>query len=434
MQIVQEICLPDRAITFVCGKEENPWAFVVKTDDAVRSCGRYWNYRQVLSMIEAGWVVPAVDGVSAIHLRRFYRLKGLKRNRTLLYNLWATQYRKGTDNRDKIFAIRGLCSDLNPEDIPPDYSFATERVYSETAALILNKYQQVNILGACQLAGRNIEKLPSWAPDWTIDPIYRPIRPFLNWGNEGEEGNLYHAATGKNSLAKIQISIDLTTLTLRGLIISRILALGARIGNETGKDMTPAGWESFRSWWPLAKHHTPPFTKTPSGYEEPRLEKFWRTIIADTCDGKKARASDQGLQFFSWMKRLDPGGFEGEASMAESSSDDVQDSSSYMANFQQATTNRRFFVTENGRMGLAPLDSEPADLVCLIVKSPVPFILRPCRRDIDASSSSSSSPHSLEPNSKQLEEGFVLVGECYCHGMMEGEELMPPLLRDLILM
>lgn len=384
-------------------------------------------------MIEAGWEMPAVDRVSAIHLRRFYRVKGLERNRTLLYNLWATQHRKGTDNRDKIFAIRGLCSDLNPEDIPPDYSFSTERVYSETAAFILNKYQQVNILGACQLAGRNIEKLPSWAPDWTIDPIYRPIRPFLNWGNEGEEGYLYHAATGLNSLAKIQISIDLTTLTLRGLIFSRVQALGARIGNETGKDMTPANWASLRSWWPLAKHHTPPFTKTPSGYAEPRLENFWRTIIADTSNGKKARESEQGLQFFSWMKRLDPGGFEGEVSMAESSSDEVQDYSSYIANFQQATTNRRFFVTENGRMGLGPLDSEPGDLVCLIVKSSVPFILRPCRRDIDISSSSSSSSIGLEPKSNQLEEYYVLVGECYCHGMMEGEELIPPLLRDLIL-
>lgn len=382
--------------------------------------------------------MPAVDRVSAIHLRRFYRVKELKKNRTLLYNLWATQHRKGTDNRDKIFAIRGLCSDLNPEDIPPDYSLSTERVYSETAAFILNKYQQVNILGACQLAGRNIEKLPSWAPDWTIDPIYRPIRPLLNWGNEGEEGFLYHAATGHDSLAKIQLSIDLTTLTLRGLIFSRVLALGAHIGNETGKDMTPANWASFRSsWWPLAKNHTPPFTKAPSGYEEPRLEKFWRTIIADNCNGKRARGSEQGLQFFSWMKRLDPGGFEGEVSMAESSSDEVQDYSSYIASFQQATTNRRFFVTENGRMGLAPLDSEPGDLVCLIVKSSVPFILRPCRiGDIDTSSSSSSSARlsqDSKSNNQQLEESFELVGECYCHGMMAGEELLPQLLRDLIL-
>lgn len=313
-------------------------------------------------MIEAGWEMPAVDGISAILLRRFYRVKGLERNRTLLYNLWATQYRKGTDDRDKVFAIRGLCSNLDPEDISPDYSFTIVRVYSETAAFILNKYQQIKILGTCQLAGRNIERLPSWAPDWTIDPIRRPIRSFLNWGNERGEGNLYNAATGQNSLAKIQISIDLTTLTPRGLIFSHILALGTRIGNEADKDMTPAGWASLKPWWPLAKTNTPPSTETPSGYDELRLEKFWRTIIANSCNGEKARASEQGLQFFSWMKRFDPYGFGSGASMA-GYSPDVQDCSSYMANFQQATTNRRFFVTENGRMGLAPLDSEPGDLV-----------------------------------------------------------------------
>lgn len=227
----------------------------------------------------------------------------------------------------RVFAIRGLCSDLGPEDIPPDYSFTTVRIYSETAAFILNKYQQIKILGACQLAGRNIKRLPSWAPDWTIDPIYRPIRSFMNWGNEGEEEKLYHAATCQESLAKIQISTDLTTLTLRGLIFSHILALGTRIRNEAGKDMTPAGWGSLKSWWPLAKTNTPSSTKTPSGYEEPRLEKFWRTIIANNCNGKKARASEQGLQFLSWMKRFDPDGFEGEASMA-GPSPDVQDCSS----------------------------------------------------------------------------------------------------------
>lgn len=330
----------------------------------------------------------------------------------------------------RVFAIRGLCSDLGPEDIPPDYSFTTVRIYSETAAFILNKYQQIKILGACQLAGRNIKRLPSWAPDWTIDPIYRPIRSFMNWGNEGEEEKLYHAATCQESLAKIQISTDLTTLTLRGLIFSHILALGTRIRNEAGKDMTPAGWGSLKSWWPLAKTNTPSSTKTPSGYEEPRLEQFWRTIIANNCNGKKARASEQGLQFLSWMKRFDPDGFEGEASMA-GPSPDVQDCSSYMANFQQASTNRRFFVTENGRMGLAPLDSGPGDLVCLLLGSPVPFILRPCRRDIDTASS--SPPHALEPKPQQPEECFVLLGECYCHGTMEGDELKPPLLRDFIL-
>lgn len=111
------------------------------------------------------------------------------------------------------------------------------------------------------------------------------------------------------------------------------------------------------------------------------------------------------------MKGFDPCGFEDEASMA-GYSPDVQDCTSYMASFQQATTHRRFFVTENGRMGLAPLDSEPGDLVCLILGSPVPFILRPCRRDIDPASSSSSSPHALEPKPHQPEECFVLVGEC----------------------
>ena len=48
-------------------------------------------------------------------------------------------------------------------------------------------------------------------------------------------------------------------------------------------------------------------------------------------------------------------------------------------------------------MGLGPRLTEPGDLVCVLLGSQVPFVLR------------------------QVYGCYVLVGECYCHEIMDGE-------------
>jgi hypothetical protein len=60
---------------------------------------------------------------------------------------------------------------------------------------------------------------------------------------------------------------------------------------------------------------------------------------------------------------------------------------------------RGFFVTKRGYLTLAPRYTKPGDLVCLIFGAEVPFVLR---------------PDGLR---------YRLVGECYVHGMMDGEGL-----------
>jgi len=63
----------------------------------------------------------------------------------------------------------------------------------------------------------------------------------------------------------------------------------------------------------------------------------------------------------------------------------------------RAITGRKFFVTENGRMGLGPDDMSPGDEVFCLAGSPVPYVLT------------------------AFGEEHRLVGECYVHGIMDGE-------------
>jgi hypothetical protein len=61
------------------------------------------------------------------------------------------------------------------------------------------------------------------------------------------------------------------------------------------------------------------------------------------------------------------------------------------------STHRRLFVTDNGYVGLAPMRTRENDIVCVLYGCSVPVVLR--------------------------EEGdeYVFIGECFVHGLMDGE-------------
>jgi len=71
----------------------------------------------------------------------------------------------------------------------------------------------------------------------------------------------------------------------------------------------------------------------------------------------------------------------------------------YRLQFKWATARRRFFTTQNGYFGLAPEDACANDIVCIIGGAQTPYILR-------------------EHNGC-----YQVIGECYVHGLMDGEAL-----------
>jgi hypothetical protein len=62
---------------------------------------------------------------------------------------------------------------------------------------------------------------------------------------------------------------------------------------------------------------------------------------------------------------------------------------------------RKYFVTSQGYMGIGPSFMQPGDKVCLLFGGATPYIIR----------STSSSDE------------FLFVGECYIHGLMDGEAI-----------
>lgn len=76
------------------------------------------------------------------------------------------------------------------------------------------------------------------------------------------------------------------------------------------------------------------------------------------------------------------------------------------------TAGRNFIITSKGYFGLAPLKSRPGDDVCVLEGGTTPFVLR-------AVQDSELGQYGMTP--KERQRVFKLVGECYVHGVSDGE-------------
>ncbi|RFU78969.1 hypothetical protein TARUN_3273 [Trichoderma arundinaceum] len=72
------------------------------------------------------------------------------------------------------------------------------------------------------------------------------------------------------------------------------------------------------------------------------------------------------------------------------------------AGIEKYALGRRFFITKKGYFGLGPQKSEPGDRIVVLFGSGVPFVLRKCTTVAGKGA-------------------WRIVGECYVHGIMQGE-------------
>ncbi|KAI0161714.1 hypothetical protein GGR52DRAFT_137006 [Hypoxylon sp. FL1284] len=79
----------------------------------------------------------------------------------------------------------------------------------------------------------------------------------------------------------------------------------------------------------------------------------------------------------------------------------------FVPHVMKATALRRFFISRQGYIGLAPLGTEVGDLVCVLAGGRAPFIVRPVQQ--------SEGDH--QATSKAV---CRLLGDSYVHGLMDG--------------
>jgi hypothetical protein len=320
-----------------------------------------------------------------------------KKVATLLRNVWRHRQRDCSDPKDRIFAFLGISIDRGKAP-RPDYKESEERVFEEYAAYFIKDERSLRILSLCTLDTRHRE-IPSWVPDWTIEATAGPSHPLTQWYNPnahkfsacGGHPYVVQYSSDGNSL---HVSPDMKVLRAKGIQCLTISLLGDTLQDENANpgSVSAEMWQRLRTWLSLIEQHVAdPY---PTG--ESRSEATWRTILANVSSaGHLAQSDVEGLGFDLWS-RIPQSNQELRSPTAQ------QAMIQFMGAASSATYKRRLFFTQEGYIGLAPKGARVGDQIYLLFGAEVPYVLRRKGDDLQT---------------------FEVVGECYCHGIMEGEML-----------
>jgi hypothetical protein len=254
----------------------------------------------------------------------------------LLQRFWLSE---ATDARDKVYALLGLATDNHPDVLVPNYSLSIGQVNGMSVKDVITRSKNLEIFSLCSSTGaRRVEGLPTWAPNWrsqgkksklvpgytTYSLCFINARPWLFCGTDPkpEKRRPFCASGEPNSVETVRFSEDFRELFLTGLAIDIISQLSEARSYEFNQEGVCQVWGAMGDTLPA----------------------YPRTLYADQFE----------LNINALL--VTPGGFQHCQSIV--------------------TSGRRFMLTALGFMGLAVMEAEVGDIVCLVKGSMVPVVLR----------------------------------------------------------
>ncbi|KAI9856597.1 MAG: hypothetical protein M1813_008857 [Trichoglossum hirsutum] len=397
--VIQE-CAVSREISVVCGYRDIPWTDLVSAILLIKRLidnKVMWQYigRVDISLpiaLHKSRLQTAARGIPrmepAIPPARNEHSAGFN---DLLEILSRYRTRQATDSRDKIYALLHLAKDFreaiftsSPSLIRVDYGKAIEEVYQDVAEFFVSKTQCLNFLSHCRTSQR-LSCLPSWVPDWsdTSETPY-PLKP-----------SIYSTAGSSTADAYV----NGTKLTVKGIRFDHIVRLGSPCSAADFSQISPS--PTFREWKELAMHESTTNTRGNDIRVGPnREEDYWRTLIADRTHNKRLNTDtlEQYREAYRIWDAFPPN--ESQDSISGARFADLYDTLCFVHALQQASLERRFYISAKGSMGLAPSGAEIGDTLAAFMGAQLPFVIR-CRG---------------------LEE-YRVVGECYVHSCVDGQLL-----------
>ncbi|WKT54197.1 Heterokaryon incompatibility [Fusarium oxysporum f. sp. vasinfectum] len=360
---------------------------------------------------------------------------------------------EATVDKDKVYALQGLTSFVR-EGVPilpvaVDYSKNTsiEDILIETAVFLVESHQRSWILplSGVGFSDRSPE-LPSWVPQWKPDRMATALaRHITSCGEEEKYPDYRYKSCGDNpSLSNVLFIPDLgrKTLKIYGCCVTKIKMVGPCFPASNPS----SAWRYAREvecWYHDSVSFVHREVQDPYLDGQSITEAFWRTIIGDREMLKPRPAASSAGEVFQvlvelikvdWtlfenldldFTRVAKGDFSQIIDIfAQMDYEQIEMISGLLSSLQTlggahlrgtrfakdavaCAGGRRWGVTNSGHMGFIPPRSMPDDLVCLIYGTQTPYILR---RNVGQGSGDSKWT-------------YTLVGECYMHGMMDGEAL-----------
>ncbi|KAK1776760.1 heterokaryon incompatibility protein-domain-containing protein [Copromyces sp. CBS 386.78] len=348
--------------------------------------------------------------------------------------------------RDRIYGLIGLASDADDLDLRPDYSDQTRTtmILTQTARALIEKgHAQLEVLSMAQFPKRGVREmedgldeqfpLPSWVPDW-YNGLRTPYR-----GGFGQA--LRSSSASLNTSVQVVPTVFQSTLGLRGFLVDTIEEVGsytlARESSGAAADDYYAECYdplcSVKQFW-----HQSVKKKHSIDSHAPRQNKaFWRIPIGDIWLGSESKGGpiveirppselgahifEQALQFCKirmsirqqWTQHAIPD-VEFKPILSQAEQEIVQHAKDregllfdYLGHLKVARTPP--YLTKKGYLGLAPLHTQPGDLIVIFSGGKVPYVIRPVTTDTDR----------YRPD--ENDNIYTFVGEAYCDGIMDGE-------------
>lgn len=351
-------------------------------------------------------------------------LKNSKEEATLINLLALTRFYGATDHRDRVFALLNIAVDGKDFE-NPDYgpTNTAQKVYRSVAKISLEQHRSLECLSSAGLSsGDRLPDLPTWVPNWMDQNDHRFIMNSTRFSAAG------------NTTPDLKICDNDTTLKIRGWVIETIKdvnPLTRKVEQEKVNPGIPSIEMRILAQEKraiedcdklLAAHFKPPISAKPMvssafhhltrglvpnlGYKPPpELEEpLWRTLCCDlTPKGDRApNAYAGGWKYWREMFRItNKNGFIflnfGERKYWDLYRFDAREVEHAVRRW---TFGRNFCVTREGALVHAPHGTKAGDKVVVFKGGRVPFLVR----DV-------AGGH------------CQLVGECYIHGMMDGEVL-----------
>ncbi|KAF2642492.1 HET-domain-containing protein [Massarina eburnea CBS 473.64] len=378
--------------------------------------------------------------------------------------------RDATDPRDMIYAYLSVTHDFDGTDweVMPDYTASAEEVYSRFGRWCLLKKKDLKYLSLGGLPDNTdhskLEDLPSWVADLTAIPFTR----------NGVKNNHYNASSGSKPTLVWRPNQP-RAIHLKGRIVDTVTELAAplwafpryrvmRMSDRRREDSEPNVNDVFKAcdWMEQCKQIA---CGNASGMSPARFEAFWRSMVRNrTHIGNQVPPKNFGKSFekyirllgvrgvleekestfaSSWSRKFYLDGFmtapivgqanRKEKEMISTTEKDLRkdmELNSTMDKYWLDVTLRRFCSTSEGRLGWAPSRAEPGDIVCIFDGADVPYVIRPktAVQEIEGRLSLKNWRRRLLPSASRESvvnppTEYTLVGECYIHGVMEGEAM-----------
>lgn len=403
--VVQEVTCGRRS-TIYCGDDEIEWKALDRVCDIFKEHEVfllklfYKNHSYVRTLI--------AGGPKSLQLSRYSPGNTVP---PLLELLTSHKGKKSTDPKDKVFALVGISSSRHTFG-KIDYSNSMKEVYSHTARHIISNTNRLEVI--C-LKQHDVPEynLPSWAPNWTRAPsstatlvgLHHREPPFKASGD---------------TTATVAFLAAGDVLKVTGTVIDTVKDVSRRFLKKSSPSDPVPPLRAFLSWWKV-------FVQSRSD-SLPDQAVFARAISCgnwdfDDEDGYATKLdamfalseellSEEDTHISGPPSRVSTYPITRSTTMSESVTslldEEIDEDDVYSGEKEQVATilsasvtmnKRRLIISETGLVGLGLWNAEVGDLICVLLGCNFPVLLR------------KSGVH------------YVLVGEAYIDGIMNGEAL-----------